>query len=392
MHQQRGERDGNIGEHEQREEGQIHHLFQRGDGDAPPLGENGEQAVSEHHAIAPRQHIQQGTGDVAEHETGEERRQGEHRHTAEEIDEDGGDGQQRTGRDGHQHVVAGEADRPAQTAAQKRHPAVGVDLIKPFGPAHALPPRLGEGDGLLVVENRVVTIADAPALRRADGGELDVFGEQMIRPAAVFFDDFGGDQKARAGDGAVGMQLHAGIVEEARLAQEPDGIPGGNPARSEILGISIAGEHVIPLREGSIHRGDEMRIDDIIRVEDEERIVIGEGTAGANLTEQLVERVALADLIGVETLKRDGARLTRDAGGGVRAVVGQDVDIQQLGRVILRAEAGNEFADDAFLVAGADQRGIAAARLGGRLPCGFPSVAAAERKAVKRVENLIQIG
>ena len=56
-----------------------------------------------------------------------------------------------------------------------------------------------------------------------------------------------------------------------------------------------------------------MRIDDIIRVEDEERIVIGEGTAGANLTEQLVERVALADLIGVETLKRDGARLTRDA-------------------------------------------------------------------------------
>ena len=25
-HQQRGERDGNIGEHEQREEGQIHHL------------------------------------------------------------------------------------------------------------------------------------------------------------------------------------------------------------------------------------------------------------------------------------------------------------------------------------------------------------------------------
>ena len=135
-----------------------------------------------------------------------------------------------------------------------------------------------------------------------------------------------------------------------------------------------------------------MRIDDIIRVEDEERIVIGEGTAGANLTEQLVERVALADLIGVETLKRDGTRLTRDAGGGVRAVVGQDVDIQQLGRVILRAEAGNEFADDAFLVAGADQRGIAAARFGGRLPRGLPSVAAAERKAVKRVENLIQIG
>ena len=135
-----------------------------------------------------------------------------------------------------------------------------------------------------------------------------------------------------------------------------------------------------------------MRIDDIIRVEDEERIVIGEGTEGANLTEQLVERVALADLIGVETLKRDGARLTRDAGGGVRAVVGQDVDIQQLGRVILRAEAGNEFADDAFLVAGADQRGIAAARFGGRLPRGFSSVAAAERKAVKRVENLIQIG
>ena len=135
-----------------------------------------------------------------------------------------------------------------------------------------------------------------------------------------------------------------------------------------------------------------MWIDDIIRVEDEECVVIGQGAAHADEADQLVERVALADLIGVETLKRDGTGLTRDAGGGVRAVVSQDVDIQQLGRVILRAEAGNEFADDAFLVAGADQRGIVAARLGGRLPRSFLSVAAAERKAVKRVENLIQIG
>ena len=205
---------------------------------------------------------------------------------------------------------------------------MGVDLIEALGPAHALPPRLGESDGLFVVDNRVVAIADAPAVGRADGGKLNILGEQVIGPAAVFLDDFGGNEEARAGDGAVGMQFHAGIIEEARLAQKPDGIARGNPAGGEVLGIAVAGEHVAALREGLIHRGDEVRIDDIIRVEDEERVVIGQGAAHADVADQLVERVALADLMGIEPLERGRARLTRGAGGAVRAVIGKHVDIQ----------------------------------------------------------------
>lgn len=111
------------------------------------------------------------------------------------------------------------------------------------------------------------------------------------------------------------MQFHAGIIEEARLAQKPDGIARGNPAGGEVLGIAVAGEHVAALREGLIHRGDEVRIDDIIRVEDEERVVIGQGTVHADAADQLVERVALADLMGIEPLEHGRARLTRGAGG-----------------------------------------------------------------------------
>ena len=100
-HQQRGEGNRNIGEHKQREEGQIHHLFQRRGGNAPPLGEDGEQAVEKHHAIAPQQHGQQGTADMAEHEIGQKRRQGEDCYAAEEVDENRRDGQQHAGGDGH---------------------------------------------------------------------------------------------------------------------------------------------------------------------------------------------------------------------------------------------------------------------------------------------------
>lgn len=75
---------------------------------------------------------------------------------------------------------------------------MGVDLIEALGPAHALPPRLGESDRLFVVDNRVVAIADAPAVGRADGGKLNILGEQVIGPAAVLPDHIGGDEEAGA--------------------------------------------------------------------------------------------------------------------------------------------------------------------------------------------------
>ena len=51
------------------------------------------------------------------------------------------------------------------------------------------------------------------------GGELDVLGEQVVLPAVVLPDGLGGHQEAGAGDGAAGVQLHPGAVQEPGLPQ-----------------------------------------------------------------------------------------------------------------------------------------------------------------------------
>ena len=69
--EQRHQRDGHIREHENREEGQVHHLFDRLGGDVRPLDDDGQQAVEEQGDV----HVAQRPDHIAEG-----RHAHEHRH------------------------------------------------------------------------------------------------------------------------------------------------------------------------------------------------------------------------------------------------------------------------------------------------------------------------
>src|SRR5699024_3300516 len=114
---------------------------------------------------------------------------------------------------GHKHVIAGEALSPAgENPLQQGESVAVVDLVKSLGPPKALIPGLLEGDGLLVVDDRLVAVADDLALQGAVYGELNILRQQVERPAAVRPDQIPGRQETGSGDGAAGSQSGSGSV------------------------------------------------------------------------------------------------------------------------------------------------------------------------------------
>ena len=95
--------------------------------------------------------------------------------------------------------------------------------------------------------------------------------------------------------------------------------------------------------------------------------------------------LAFADL--VEALEDDGAGIACDLGGVVGAVVGDDVDVDELLGVVLGLEAFHELADDKLLITARDEHGIA-------LELDFLVVWLAlvvDDEHVDRVDNLVHV-
>ena len=155
-------------------------------------------------------------------------------------------------------------------------------------------------------------------------GELNVLGQQVEIPAAAVAQDLLREEKARAGDGAARAELHARVVQKLRLAQEPERIAGGDPVVPEVLGVAVARYYLIAFGEDAVHLFDVVFFKHIVRIEDE---VAVEGPLGEELVyavQQIVERIALADIGGVEALKDYGTGLGGDSGRAVGAVVSND--------------------------------------------------------------------
>ena len=228
-------------------------------------------------------------------------------------------------------------------------------------PAQALPPGLTEAGGLLVVEDGVVTVAYLEAADDAVHGELDVLGEQVEVPAAAVVEHLLREQEARAGDGAAGAEVEAGVVEELRLAQEPQRVAGGDPVVAEVLGVAVARDDAVALGEDLVHLLDVVLLEHVVRVEDE---VAVEGPLREELVyavEQIVEGVALAHVGGVEALKDYGPGVGGDARRVVRAVVGHDEGGHQAAVIGLAPDALDEVADDGLLVPRGHQHRVAVA-------------------------------
>ena len=216
-------------------------------------------------------------------------------------------GEQHAGRHRHEHVVAGSAQAaPAEATLQQGEGVLPVHLVEALRPPQPLIPGLPEGGGLLVVDHRLVAVADLLALDGAVHGELDILGEQVEGPAAVILNDPGGYQEAGARHMAVGAQQGAGEVEEPGLPQEPDGVAGGDPVGREVLGVAVAGHRIVAPVKGAVHLGDKIGVHQIVRVKDEVA-VIAVLPLLFEAAEEVVHGVALALMYLVEALVHERA-------------------------------------------------------------------------------------
>ena len=184
---------------------------------------------------------------------------------------------------------------------------------------------------LLIVDDGIAAVADLTAADRTGDGELDILGQQMIIPAAFLAEHISRNQKTGAGNRTVDAQTGSRAVQEARLTQEPQCIACGDPVRAEVLRITVAGQcGILAGIVHLVHLTDELRIYDVVRIEYEKRVVRILTLLLKNMLEQIIQRVALADLHLIKSLVHDRTGTARYLSGIVRAVICNNNDIKQL--------------------------------------------------------------
>lgn len=358
--EQGSQRDGDVGEHEEGEGEQILDLLSRSRMDVVPLCKGGERAEYEH---------EQAVVEKAEEHAG--KRTDNHaagRHIAKQgkrydgtVETDGDDGKKHCGGNGHKHVVAREsrAFLIGEYALQKLPRVMGEYLVEAFRPAEALIPRVLEGNGLLVVEHGGGAVADALSVDDGLRGKLDVFGEQVPLPAAVFFKNFGGNEESRARDGAAGIESQACLAEVFRFAQEPYGIAGGYPVASVVFGVAVAGGRNSASVIDFVHFAEIVHVQNIVRIEYEIGFVAAVCVALLDVFVSEVEGVPFSYIVFVETLENIRCSCVAcNLGCVVGAVVGYDEDVNKLLGVVLHANAVNQIPDDGDFVSSRDHHGV----------------------------------
>ena len=361
LFEQGDKRDGDVREHEEGEGEKILDLFSCGRVDVVPLREGGERSKDEHEQAVVEQAEEHARKRAYDHAAGRHiAKEGEHGNGA--VEPDGDDGEKHCGSDGHEHVVAREpcAFFIGEYAFKKSPGIMGEHLVETFCPAEALVPGVFEGDGLFVVEHGGGAIADALAVDDGLRGELDILGEQVPFPSAVFLEDFGGNEKARSRDGAACVEGQACLAEVLRLAQEPDGVSGGDPVASVVFGVAVAGGCDGAAVVDFVHFAEVVHVQYVVCVEYEIGFVAAVGVALLDLFVSEVEGIPLPDVFFVESLEDiRGPCAAGDRRRIVSAVVGDDEDVDELLGVVLHADAVDEVPDDGDFVSSGNHHGVA---------------------------------
>ena len=139
------------------------------------------------------------------------------------------------------------------------------------------------------------------------------------------------------------------MVEVAALPQEPQGVAGGDPVVAVVLAVAVAGDDIVALREGAVHGGDVIGVQNVVGVKDKVAVEPG-GVVLLQMAQQGLEGVALAHLHVIEALIDGGSGAAGDGGGVVGAVVRQHEDVQQTLVIGLAAETADEVGNDGGLV------------------------------------------
>ena len=194
-------------------------------------------------------------------------------------------------------------------------------------------------------------MGDATTLDDGSRGELDVLGEHVVLPTAHLVDDLGADEESGAGHCAAGAQRKASLGKILRLAHEPHGVACGDPIGTVVLGVAVAGRGNGAAVERFVHLAEVVHVKHVVGIEHEVRLVLVFAVVLADAGKAIIERVALADLLGVETREHDRASLLGNGSGVVGAVIGDNEDVDELLRIVLHANAVDKIADNGVLVA-----------------------------------------
>ena len=135
------------------------------------------------------------------------------------------------------------------------------------------------------------------------------------------------------------MPFRPTLKSQAVEAEHPDAVGQaecvghhpGPPGRVGVADRVIPLDPVLPFAEGPVEGLEEPGVDNRIGVDEHVGVVAGIGAAFGDLGEEILERVPLAPEVGVVPLDDQGAGLSRFEGGGVGAVVGDDVDRERPG-------------------------------------------------------------
>ena len=146
------------------------------------------------------------------------------------------------------------------------------------------------------------------------------------------------------------------MAEISRFPEIPEGVPGGYPVVSVILGVSVARDDIEAVRKRVVHLVDEMRVKDIVGIDDQ--ITVKDVSEIAfNRAHKRVEGISLSDKLPVLPFIDDSTAFPCDLRGIVGAVVGNDEHGYQLGGVCLLFYAVKEVAYDKRLVSCRDKTG-----------------------------------
>ena len=255
----------------------------------------------------------------------------------------------RQGDDAVEHADIPRFDASGKELGNEPLAAVALSL----GPAFALPAGLHETQGLFVINDGIVGPAGAHPFEEDLHGKFHIFCQAVTSPA-IFTDNIGGDahtrtaQSRRKADIVLGQMPH--VVDEP----ESNGKRPGNPRVRRILGIHISLDDLFALAEMIVHFPQKFRMDQIIGIKDDEGVILF--FLGQHLGKHPVHGIALADVFLIGAHADKGPVGPANVGGLIGAVIGHDVDIVHVLRIIQFLQIVDEVAHDPFFIMGADDR------------------------------------
>ena len=200
-----------------------------------------------------------------------------------------------------------------------------------------------------------MAIADPDTADAAPGAKFDILGQGEIIPAAHFLQQFLGKAKTCAGNSTCKTKAHTGLAQMAGIVQIPNAVTCGDPGRTEVLGIAVAGESLVAFVTKPVHLTDIIRHQHIVSIEDHIGVEIVPTVIFINFCEQMVQCIALTYLFLIEALIHDSAGLTGDLGSGIGAVICHHKSGDLICRILLVADAVKQMADNLFFISGGNQ-------------------------------------